>query len=48
VWAIGYTYPLSRRTNLYANYSDRDGEKSALGVGSIDRSQATIGVRHLF
>jgi hypothetical protein len=22
-WSIGYTYPLSRRTNLYANYSRR-------------------------
>lgn len=48
VWAIGYSYPLSRRTNLYVNYSDSDGEKSAQGSTTLDRSQATLGVRHLF
>ena len=48
VWAIGYTYPLSRRTNLYINYSDRDGEKSVQGNTTIDRTQATLGIRHLF
>jgi predicted porin len=25
-WSIGYTYPLSRRTNLYFNYSDTNGK----------------------
>jgi len=48
VWAIGYTYPLSRRTNAYINWSSRDGEKSANGNSTIDRNQGTIGIRHLF
>ena len=48
VWAIGYTYPLSRRTNLYINYSDRDGNKSVDNDTAIDRRQYTMGLRHLF
>ena len=48
VWAIGYTYPLSRRTNLYATFSDRDGEQSINNNATIDRKQYTVGVRHLF
>ncbi len=48
VWAIAYTYPLSRRTNLYVNYSDRDGEQSVNNNATIDRKQYTVGVRHLF
>lgn len=48
VWAIGYTYPLSRRTNMYVNFSSKDAEKDANGVANIDRNQATLGVRHLF
>lgn len=48
VWAFAYTYPLSRRTNVYVNFSSKDGEKSANGVAGIDRNQATLGVRHLF
>lgn len=60
VWAVGYTYPLSRRTNLYATYSDRDEELlfSTAGVPTsgrvdqqrpaVDRKQYTVGVRHLF
>jgi predicted porin len=48
IWSAAYTYPLSRRTNLYINYSDKDGDKSANGVASLDRSQFTMGLRHLF
>jgi predicted porin len=48
VWAIAYTYPLSRRTNAYINWSSRDGEKSANANATIDRNQGTIGIRHLF
>ena len=48
VWAIGYTYPLSRRTNLYANFSDSDGEGFLNNNVTIDRKQYTVGVRHLF
>jgi len=48
VWALGYTYPLSRRTNLYVNWSSKDADKSANGVASLDRNQGTIGMRHLF
>ena len=48
VWAIGFTYPLSRRTNLYATFSDRDGEGFANNDITIDRKQYTVGLRHLF
>ena len=48
IWAIGYTYPLSRRTNLYANFSDSDGEGFLNNNAGIDRKQYTVGVRHLF
>ncbi len=48
VWAIGYTYPLSRRTNLYASYSDKDGKQSVNNIPSVDRKEYTIGMRHLF
>ena len=48
VWAIGYSYPLSRRTNLYVNYSDSDGEKFLNNNVGIDRKQYTVGMRHLF
>ncbi|MGZ8982000.1 MAG: porin, partial [Burkholderiaceae bacterium] len=42
VWAIGYTYPLSRRTNVYANYSDRDLEGPGAQGTANDRSQMTL------
>ena len=48
VWAVGYTYPLSRRTNLYVNYSDSDGEGFLNNNIGIDRKQYTAGMRHLF
>ena len=48
VWAVGYTYPLSRRTNLYATFSDSDGEGFLNNNIGIDRKQYTVGVRHLF
>jgi predicted porin len=47
-WAIAYTYPLSRRTNLYINYSDTDGEKTLNNSSTFDRAQFTLGMRHLF
>jgi predicted porin len=47
-WSIGYTYPLSRRTNVYANYSDTDGKKTLNNNPTWDRSMATLGIRHLF
>ena len=48
VWAIGYTYPLSRRTNLYLNFSDSDGENFLNNNIGVDRKQYTLGMRHLF
>jgi general bacterial porin, GBP family len=47
-WSIGYTYPLSRRTNLYANYSDTDGENTLNNSIVWDRKMITLGMRHLF
>ncbi len=59
VWAIAYTYPLSRRTNLYINFSDSDEEvlsrnlapgspTTDIAVATRDRKQYTVGLRHLF
>lgn len=54
VYAFGYQYPLSRRTNLYASWSKIDAETStttAAGVTTtVDpgRKQWTVGMRHLF
>jgi predicted porin len=47
-WSIGYTYPLSRRTNMYINYSDTDGEKTLNNNLTWDRKMFTVGMRHLF
>jgi general bacterial porin, GBP family len=47
IWAIGYTYPLSRRTNLYAAYGDNDAEKT-INNTSLDRRVYSVGIRHLF
>jgi predicted porin len=48
VWAIGFTYPFSRRTNLYINFSDSDGEGVFNNSITVDRKQYTLGIRHLF
>jgi general bacterial porin, GBP family len=48
VYAIAYSYPLSRRTNLYANWSNRDGGGTNANNATWDRKQYTVGVRHLF
>lgn len=54
VWAIGYTYPLSRRTNLYGNWSSKSGDlynTTAANVRTttnLGNNQLTFGVRHLF
>jgi predicted porin len=47
-WGIAYSYPLSRRTNLYASYADNNGKKSLDNNPSYDYRQYTVGVRHLF
>jgi general bacterial porin, GBP family len=58
VWGIGYTYPFSRRTNMYIGYGQRewDGEIRTVGGAGVltqasqafDRSQFALGIRHLF
>ena len=47
-WGIAYSYPLSRRTNLYASYADNNGKKSLDNNPSYDFRQFTLGMRHLF
>lgn len=47
VWGLGYQYPLSPRTNLYAGY----GQVAAAGTLSatqVDRKQFGTGLRHRF
>jgi predicted porin len=47
IWAVGGTYNLSRRTNLYASYAQRDANGS-LTSNAFDYTQFAVGVRHLF
>lgn len=47
-YAIGYTYPLSRRTNLYFNANNVNGDKTLNNSTTLDRRQYTVGMRHLF
>jgi predicted porin len=47
VYAIGTTYNLSRRTNLYASYASRDADGTLKGE-QFDAAQFAVGVRHLF
>jgi predicted porin len=47
VMAIGATYNLSRRTNLYTSWASRDADGTLVG-NAADSSQFAIGVRHLF
>ena len=60
VWGIGYSYPFSRRTNMYVGYGQRewDGRITAAAAAggatlsqasqSFDRGQFALGIRHLF
>jgi len=50
-WAIGATYALSKRTNLYSSYSTvRNEAAGATGSGAagVDISWINIGIRHRF
>jgi predicted porin len=57
VLGLGYSYPFSRRTNMYVGYAIRnwDGEIRTTGgvpyaqaSQALDRSQFAVGIRHLF
>jgi predicted porin len=57
IWGVGYSYPFSRRTNMYAAYGSRswDGSvRTATGAllsnasQAFDRDYFTLGFRHLF
>ena len=47
IWALGGTWNLSRRTNLYASYAQRNADGSFQST-SFDAKQFAIGMRHLF
>lgn len=54
-WGIGYSYPFSRRTNMYIGYGqvEWDGNVSQSGVATnpsarFDKKQFALGIRHLF
>jgi predicted porin len=47
VWGIGATYNLSRRTNLYTSYAQRNANGTLLD-NSFNAKQFAVGVRHLF
>jgi len=60
IWGIGYTYPFSRRTNMYIAYGERswDGRITATAAAGggilqnssqlVDAKQFFLGMRHLF
>jgi predicted porin len=60
VWGLGYSYPFSRRTNIYIGYAQREWDgritaTAAAGGGTLsqvsqffDRAQFALGLRHLF
>jgi GBP family porin len=56
VWGVGYTYPFSRRTNMYIGYGQQSWDGTASGPGvpagnladRFDRKQFALGIRHLF
>jgi len=58
VWGVGYTYPLSRRTNIYIAYGQRSWDGTVRVTGGspalaqatqiFDASQFALGIRHLF
>ena len=54
-WALGYTYDLSKRTNLYTSYSKTSNEAGAnMGIGGaaaangLNTSWFNAGIRHRF
>jgi len=47
IWGFGAAYNLSRRTNLYASYAQRNADGTFQGE-SFDAKQLAFGVRHLF
>jgi len=47
VVSVGYTYPLSARTNVYTYLADVDGKNGNDNAG-IDRKEFAVGVRHTF
>jgi GBP family porin len=47
-WGIGYSYPLSRRTNLYATFARHDGDHTLNNSTTWDRKFWAVGMRHLF
>jgi GBP family porin len=55
VWGVGYSYPFSRRTNMYIGYGqvEWDGNISQTNVPvaasqRFDQKQFALGIRHLF
>ena len=55
VWGIGYSYPFSRRTNMYVGYGQQswDGAISLGGsktdpTNQFNKKQFALGLRHLF
>jgi len=57
VWGVGYTYPFSRRTNLYVGYGQGEWDGTINQLGTVatfpaserfDFKQFAVGIRHLF
>jgi predicted porin len=55
VWGVGYSYPFSRRTNLYIGYGQVEWDGTVTYTGApaapaqrFDQKQFALGIRHLF
>jgi predicted porin len=47
VWGVAFTYPLSKRTNVYLGYGQVSA-KGSLSSTQVDRQQSALGLRHRF
>ena len=47
VWGLGFTYPFSKRTNVYLGYGQVQA-KGSLSSTQVDRQQSALGLRHRF
>jgi len=56
VWGVGYSYPFSRRTNMYVGYGEMGWDGSVAYTAGVpadptarfDKKQFALGIRHLF
>ena len=48
IWGVGFSYPLSRRTNIYTAFARYDGDHTLNNSTGFDRKAYSVGMRHSF